>query len=423
MFDDLAAFQERIIAFEVTARADDELCAAAVALARLRSSVAIALGHVLGELDVRGTTDAEVGLRTPTWLAREAGIPGRVARDDLAVGRVLRALPVVDEATVDGRISSHHVAAVAAVSNPRVADGLAGVQAEIVTLADGALFETWRQDIAMTVRLIDQDGGYDPATDLATNRLRVSATLDGLTEVTGRLTGEHALVVRHAVEVKADELFRRFSADHDRCPDVEVPDRPTLRALALADLCRAGGAVDETSTRPPRPEVTIVVRADEPHNPVTATGARCQDGSTRTLCCDADLFAVVVDSLGVPLDLGRHVRLASTAQRRAVAARDGGCVFPGCEAPITWADMHHVQSFEKLGRTAVENLAALCRHHHGVTHRLGWAMHATSDGWFWWEAPNGQVFWSQRHGRVRAAPPPGGTSRAAGDETGRRRAS
>jgi hypothetical protein len=326
---------------------------------------------------------------------------------------VLRDLPVIDDAAADGAISVDHVAAIADARNPRVADALVGLQPDMVSLADGAIFEAWRADVRMLVALADEDGGYDPAQDLATNKLSMAETIDGTLHLSGQLVGEQALTVKHAIDTGADDLFRRFSADHDHYPDVEVPNRPTLRALALADLLRAGGAVDITATRPPRPEVTVVVRADEPGAPTTSvTGARLQDGTTRTLCCDPDLYAVVVDSLGVPLDLGRHVRLASTAQRRAVAARDGGCVFPGCDAPIAWTDHHHVDHYERGGPTDVRNLAALCRRHHGITHRTGWDMYATPDGWFQWRTPSGHTFGSQRHGRQRSGPAPPTAERA-----------
>ena len=149
-----------------------------------------------------------------------------------------------------------------------------------------------------------------------------------------------------------------------------------------------------------------MVRAEDPDGSVDSCGVPLADGSTRTLRCDPELYAVVVDSLGVPLDLGRHARLAGTAQRRAIAARDGGCAFPGCDAPIAWADMHHIEPFEHGGATDLRNLVALCRRHHGVTHRKGWCMHATDDGWFYWITPSGQRFWSQRHHRRRAGPAP-----------------
>jgi hypothetical protein len=409
VFDTVALVEQgrKLAGWDARFASDGELCTMAVVLARLLSLLTVALAHVLCELDARSATETEHGLTVSSSLAREAGIPGRVARRHLAAGRMLRDLPVVDDAAVDGALSSEHVAAIADARNPRVADALVEVQPEVVALARGAIFEAWRADVRMLIALADDDGGHDPTQDLATNKLSMAETIDGILHLSGQLVGEHALSVKHAVDTKADDLFRRFAADHDQCPDIEVPNRATLRALALSELSRAAGAVDLMATRPPRPEVTVVVRADEPGAPTTSvTGARLQDGTTRTLCCDPDLYAVVVDSLGVPIDLGRHVRLASTAQRRAVAARDGGCVFPGCGAPIAWTDNHHVHHHRLGGATAVENLVAVCRWHHGIAHRNGWTMGLTPDGWSWWRTPTGHTFWGQRHGRRRAGPVP-----------------
>ena len=117
------------------------------------------------------------------------------------------------------------------------------------------------------------------------------------------------------------------------------------------------------------------------------------------LLCDPVLRALVVDSLGVPLDLGRSVRFATRDQRRALAARDGGCVFPGCGAPASWTDAHHVVRFSDGGGTDLPNLASLCRHHHGVVHRRGWSMAPTAGQRFTFTTPRGLVLDSQRHGR------------------------
>ncbi len=122
------------------------------------------------------------------------------------------------------------------------------------------------------------------------------------------------------------------------------------------------------------------------------------------LLCDAGVTTLIVDSLGVPFDLGQTVRLATPAQRRALAIRDGGCVFPGCDAPVSWCDAHHVDWYEHGGPTDIANLALLCRRHHGITHRRGWTMTTTPDQHFTWTTPSGHVLHSQRHlGR----PPPG----------------
>jgi len=175
-------------------------------------------------------------------------------------------------------------------------------------------------------------------------------------------------------------------------------------AEALVDLVLAGRAVDRRTHRPPRPEATVVIHAEHPTDVHDPHGVRLQDGSYQRLACDALLWPVVVSSLGVPLDLGRAVRLAPGSIRRAVFTRDGGCVFPGCDRDVHWCEIHHVDLWEAGGRTDTHRLACLCRRHHGVTHRRGWTMGATPDGWFWWITPNGDRVESQRHGRTRAGP-------------------
>ena len=81
-------------------------------------------------------------------------------------------------------------------------------------------------------------------------------------------------------------------------------------------------------------------------------------------------------------------------QRRALARRDGGCVFPGCACPASWCDAHHVIAWDHDGDT---NLALLCRHHHGVTHRHGWTMTTKPNGTFTWKTPSGDTLHSQRN--------------------------
>ncbi len=130
------------------------------------------------------------------------------------------------------------------------------------------------------------------------------------------------------------------------------------------------------------------------------------DGTTRVLDCDAELHPLVVDSLGVPLDLGRAARRAKAGQRRAVRTRDGGCTFPGCGARVMWCDVHHCIHWGDQGVTDLCNLICLCRRHHGVAHRNGWDVRVDPDGWAAFKTPDGRTFWGQRHRRQRAGPPP-----------------
>jgi hypothetical protein len=171
--------------------------------------------------------------------------------------------------------------------------------------------------------------------DLETNRFVAARTLDGLTHISATLTAEVAEGVIAALGRVADQLFRQHTRDHAVTPDLPVPSRSTLLALALGEVCRRSGAVDVTSSTPPRPEVTYVVRVDDAGRVYDDNGVLLPDKLAEQLLCDPDLFAVIVDSLGVPLDMGRKIRLANSAQRRAIVARDGGCVFPGCDMPFS----------------------------------------------------------------------------------------
>ena len=60
------------------------------------------------------------------------------------------------------------------------------------------------------------------------------------------------------------------------------------------------------------------------------------------LLCDPVLRPIVIGLDGLPVGAGHEGRLATPEQRRALAHRDGGCVFPGCTAPPAWTDAHHV---------------------------------------------------------------------------------
>jgi hypothetical protein len=387
--------------------ADQELFDAAEGLERVRALLDAAEGHVLAELDARDATDVVFGMRTAPWLARQAKLPRPVARSRTRLATVLRTrLEQVDEALMDGRISVDHAVLADAAANPRVGKDIVDLQGELVAQAEGMVFEAWKQRVRALVVLLDQDGGHDPNEDLETNRFVAARTLDGLTHISATLTAEVAEGVMAALGRVADQLVRQHTRDQAVTPDLPVPSRSTLLALALGEVCRRSGAVDITSSTPPRPEVTYVVRVDDAGRVYDDNGVLLPDKLAEQLLCDPDLFAVIVDSLGVPLAMGRKIRLANAAQRRAIVARDGGCVFPGCDMPIAWLDIHHLDPFDKGGNTDVARMCPGCRHHHGVYHRKGWRVHATEEGWFWFQTPTGHTFWGQRHGQQRTGPAP-----------------
>ncbi|MFZ0157520.1 MAG: HNH endonuclease signature motif containing protein, partial [Kineosporiaceae bacterium] len=102
------------------------------------------------------------------------------------------------------------------------------------------------------------------------------------------------------------------------------------------------------------------------------TGEPLDPGTFARFLCDAVLDPTLVDDNGAILAQGRTTRLATAAQRRALITRDRGCVVPGCTAPVTWCDAHHVIWWRHGGSTDVDNLVLLCARHHTAVHAGSW---------------------------------------------------
>ena len=102
------------------------------------------------------------------------------------------------------------------------------------------------------------------------------------------------------------------------------------------------------------------------HDPITVD-------TVERLACSTGTLTLTVDNDGQPLNLGRERRLFSRAQRIALAARDGGCRWPGCERPPSWCEAHHINHWHRDGgKTDIADGILLCRHHHLLAHNNGW---------------------------------------------------
>lgn len=211
-----------------------------------------------------------------------------------------------------------------------------------------------------------------------------------------RLEGE---VVMAAIEAFAERL--RTEAD-------SVP-AAARRADALVELVSAAHAREALPTRGGLPvSLTVTLETTPCGDPVwsTSRGHLLTPGEQRFASCDAALTPILVEDprcpddaaalfgpasvLGpdrsapqqptpgarvaalatlmaeprLPLAVGRAARTATPAQRRAAAARDRGCVIPGCRIPAEACQVHHVREWADGGRTDLSNLATLCWTHH-----------------------------------------------------------
>jgi hypothetical protein len=86
-------------------------------------------------------------------------------------------------------------------------------------------------------------------------------------------------------------------------------------------------------------------------------------------------------NVSLPLDVGKATDEIPAHLRRAVAARDRCCRFPGCAQRPAACHVHHIIPRSKGGATSLANTILLCRFHHLIAvHRWGWTISLHPDG-------------------------------------------
>ena len=118
--------------------------------------------------------------------------------------------------------------------------------------------------------------------------------------------------------------------------------------------------------------LTVNINFDDLKSQIAAatlgTDTRISASEVRRLACNHGILPRVLDGKSQVLDQGRSKRVFTPAQRLAMADRDGGCTYPGCDRPPAWTEAHHIDWWAKDGgATDLERGTLLCaRHHHWV---------------------------------------------------------
>jgi hypothetical protein len=183
---------------------------------------------------------------------------------------------------------------------------------------------------------------------------------------------------------------RFVDADAGTKTDAEADDERSNEQLqydTLVAVLRTGAHADPQQAFGDRqPGVRILLEAaaissaEQPGEMVVRGVGHVEDGGAalpggviEARLCDAGAVPVVWDADGRPLDVGRELRLFNRKQRIAIAARDGGCMWPSCSAPISQCEYHHVEHWwSDHGRTDVDDGIALCRNCHLRLHNQRW---------------------------------------------------
>lgn len=215
--------------------------------------------------------------------------------------------------------------------------------------------------------------------------LRVYRQADGMSRLVWLMDPETAAVVTEVYDrvtspklggprfVDADQLIRAENVERD------PRTAEQLASDAFAELLRLGhAAAPSLLLGEGAPAVRVLVTAADL---AAGVGVAFLEGQTAPVSiataerhiCTAGAQDVVFDSEKRPLDLGRTSRLYTRKQRIALHARDGGCMFPGCERPPSWTEAHHIRHYVRDGGgTDIDDGISLCRHHHRLVHDQGW---------------------------------------------------
>lgn len=344
---------------------DDELTQSVIGMKRLIDASNAQLLIMVAEMDRRETPQMEHGLSPTVWLKHFCRMSAAEASGTVKTARSLTYMPEIIEQAVAGNIPPDGLKTLA-LARDKHPDDFAeheSVFAEIASYLDP-------QDLRRAVSHWEQQVDYPAAledTESARQRRRFyfNQGYGGMWNAAGDIDPESGHVISTALRSHTDPV------------NLDLGDNrsyPQRNADALADICRfwLDHNDDISVSGGERPHITVTV----PYEILTGKERRLGEiddnavdpEAIRRLACDAGIVRIVTDGEGQPLDVGRRVRTVTPAIRRALELRDEGCVWPGCDAPASWCDAHHIIHWADGGVTALINLVLLCRKHHTAVH-------------------------------------------------------
>ncbi len=360
----------------------DSLSTQLVDLLELRERLEAELARVSAQWQKRRAWEADGSLSPVAWLTHRAPVAAPDARQLVKTAKVINEAPQLAAALHAGDTTAGHVAALARVMSSRRRVLLAehedvlAKQAKRLSVKDfGLLARRW------AAIADDHLAGDDHDDHPPHNEVHAAVTMDGW------LDGKFRLNPISGAQFLAtlDHLAPPDAADS---PD-GVRNLSERRGDALADLATWYHEGAKPGTNPPSLDVVVDVATLNGDTPDLATG-RCElldvgpitQATLEQIACGATLTRLVMAGESVVLDMGRKVRLATPAQARAIRIRDAGCIFPSCDRPAHWCDIHHVDEWADGGLTDVARMCCLCRRHHTLIHNSKWTIVINPDGTF-----------------------------------------
>ncbi len=344
---------------------DADLKQAAITVRRLIDRSHVELALLVREIDRRNLPELDEHLSTTGWLKHHTRMTAAEASGTTKMARSLAHMPTVVERALAGEIPARSMQMIARARD-RHRDAF--VEHEEV-FADIATYLSVN-DMRNAISHWEQQVGYSRALQDAEHAaglrgVYLSQTIDGIGDLNGTLTPEQYLTVKTALDAHGDPA--NLDADDHRAP-------AQRRADSLVDIHRfwLDHNTDVQTSGGEKPHITVTVDyrqlTGELERLPELNGVPVTPETVRRLTCDASIIPMVLGSDSEPLNIGRKTRTIPPAIRRAIEQIYDGCAWPGCDAPLSWCDIHHKVHWADGGETSVHNCAPYCRKHHIVVH-------------------------------------------------------
>jgi hypothetical protein len=365
----------------VAAASDPGVLGALTGLLNVRNRVDAVIGQLARALDGSGLCSEWTGTVLTTWLMLKGLLTRQQASRIVLGARREAGFPLVREAALAGVMSAAQAEAITGVLRDLPGE-LAPEQVRAAEeLLVGLASSTASDGLARAGDLVLEEVAPDVAGQVGEDKARrqferaqrrrffqVTTHEDGTTTFSGSLPAVDGEVLRQVVDAAA-EKERRRQAD---APGGVPVERRKARADALMALVRhAQGCSKAADLGAVNARLVLTVPLSDLADPdgpaggrIASTGGRVDSQTLGALACDSDVMRAVLGARGEVLDIGRAARAIPRQLRLALAVRDAGCCFPGCDRPAEACHAHHIDPWWRGGPTSLANLCLLCPTHH-----------------------------------------------------------
>ncbi len=353
-------FQERLDRLS-----DDVLEKTTVELRRSINAAHAQFALQVRELERRNIPELDHRLTTTGWLKKHCQMTAMEASGTVKTARAMVHMPTVTANALAGVVPRRSVQLLgqARDRHPNPFFDHEPVFGDIATYLS---VKDLRRAIAHWEQQVDYAQALQDVEHQEKLRsLYLAQMMDGMGDIRGSLSPELFHIVKTVIDAKVNPTL--LDQDDHRSP-------AQRRADALGDICRFYADHNDAivTSGGEKPHVTVTVDYEVLTGQVERLpeidGMPVTPETVRRITCDAGIIPMVLGSDSEPLDVGRKTRTIPPAIRRAVEQLYNGCAWPGCDAPLSWCDIHHKIHWADGGETCLNNLCPYCRKHHTAVH-------------------------------------------------------